>query len=57
VAAVLQQLKSHNALNQNPKGLMSQLAMLYKLVNSFNVQQDSTHELDDPRPLTKSLIL
>ena len=28
-------MKRHNAANQNPKGLMAQLALLYKLVNSF----------------------
>ena len=38
------------------KGLIAQLALLYKLVTSFTVQACS-HELDDPPALNKETIL
>lgn len=54
--AVYEQIMRHNYENTNHKGLMAQLALLYKLVNSFAVQ-GATHELDDPKALTKEIIL
>ncbi len=54
--AVFEQIKKHNQQCQNHKGLLAQLALLYKLVNSFKVEARN-HELDDPKALSKEFIL
>ena len=54
--AVLEQIRKHNQQNLNHKGLLAQLALLYKLVNTFKIQT-ATHELDDPKELFKDTII
>lgn len=54
--AVFEQIRRHNQQNQNPKGLMAQLALLYKLVNSFSVAAGSQDQ-DEVKPMTKEIIL
>ena len=50
-------LKSHNS--NNHKGAMAQLALIYKLVNSFPVHSESvaSEDSDDLKALTKDQIL
>ena len=53
--SVLDLLSKHNQSGQNHKGLHAQLALLYKMVNSFPVHSEQTdsNDSDDQKALTK----
>jgi hypothetical protein len=57
--AVLNIIKEHYDNNQNNKGLMAQLALLYKLINSFPVHASPAEgeDSDEYKALTKGAIL
>ena len=38
VGPVFALINKHNTQNSNPKGLLAQIALLFKLVNSFDVK-------------------
>ena len=48
ISEVYDMLKIHNkAQHSNSKGMLAQLALLYKLINSFQITLASTLQLDD----------
>ena len=54
--AVYELIRKHYADKQNHKGLMAQLALLYKLINSFKVFPEDPadgDDSDDLKALTK----
>lgn len=57
--AVYELVRKHYVNNQNHKGLMAQLALLYKLINSFKVYPEDVDgdDSDDLKALTKDQIL